>query len=292
MNFYETSQLRLFSDLVSDKGTTGQCVRGCFPVPTTVIRDGKRLCSYCLDDKYEKNFVYDEFDGKFECPAKLTNESCWANHLSPREFWIGTCCEAASRWKNSYYRQNDKVDDQMVKVLRKYYLETKRSFQEAEKESETCVRDIGSMQVKSFELERTAIEAELAARNAISKAEKAKKEAEDAKKKLEERKKKAENLQKRVRSVKKDYERTRKRMRLLSSELPEAYGRNCVTESVERSCPICFEEYAKGEDLEHQESALPCGHRFCFPCIVQCKECPTCRKKFTKRQIYKLFSNE
>ena len=102
MTFYETNGLYKFHDLVSEKGKTGVCAKGCFPVPTTVL-NGQRLCSRCADDHNEKKYKYDEFDGTFKCPASQTNEGCGADQLSPREFWIGTCCEAASRWKNDHF---------------------------------------------------------------------------------------------------------------------------------------------------------------------------------------------
>ena len=102
MTFYETKGLYKFYDLVSEKGKTGVCAKGCFPVPTTVL-NGERLCSRCADDESEKKYKYEEFDGTFKCPATQTNEGCGADQLSPREFWIGTCCEAASRWKNDHF---------------------------------------------------------------------------------------------------------------------------------------------------------------------------------------------
>lgn len=100
MSFYETSGLDVFHLLVTDKGTTGVCTKGCFPFPTTVIA-GRRFCSVHAADKEKKKYKYDEFDGKLKCPASLTGDGCLADQLSPREFWIGTCCEAASRWINT-----------------------------------------------------------------------------------------------------------------------------------------------------------------------------------------------
>jgi len=283
MSFYETSGLDVFHLLVTDKGTTGVCTKGCFPFPTTVI-GGRRFCSVHADDKEKKKHKYDEFDGKLKCPASLAGDGCLADQLSPREFWIGTCCEAASRWINTSGSDivDVSVDDQMVKVLRKYYLETKITSRDAEKESQNCARDFELTLEKSRELKQIAIEAERAAKDAKEKADNAERLAV---KHLQ----KEINQRKRAQTFRVDYEKTRKRMRFLSYELPEAYERNCETESVENSCAICFEDYTSGENNKHQESALPCGHRFCFSCIVDCKNCPTCRKKFTKKQIYKLF---
>jgi len=78
-----------------------------------------------------------------QCPA--TDKGCGADELSPRKFRIGTCCEAASRWKTDFYYSTTDVEDQMVKVLRKYYLETKKTFQETERENQTCSKEIASM---------------------------------------------------------------------------------------------------------------------------------------------------
>jgi len=53
-------------------------------------------------------------------------------------------------------------------------------------------------------------------------------------------------------------------------------------------CVICYEKYC---DQKRQECALPCGHRFCYPCldIMTPKTCPNCRKEFTMPELYKLF---
>ena len=112
----------------------------------------------------------------------------------------------------------------MVKVLRKYYLETKITFRDAEKESKKSARDFELTLEKSRELKQIAIEAERAAKDAKEKADNAE---QLAVKHLQ----KEINQRKRAQTFRVDYEKTRKRMRFLSYELPEAYERNCETES-------------------------------------------------------------
>ena len=95
--FTTNHQFENFRDLVSDRGACSTCdICDRFPVPTTLL-DDIRQCQDCAPD--DKNLKFDKFDGKFKCPAVLSNlKSCGADKLSPRDFWIGSCCDAASLW--------------------------------------------------------------------------------------------------------------------------------------------------------------------------------------------------
>ena len=111
----------------------------------------------------------------------------------------------------------------MMKVLRKYYLETKKTFVAARRKSQNCRTDYLMMRKEVNELDRNAMKAELAAKVAREKATKAEDE-------LKDHLKKTDGLRKRARTVEIDYEKTRKRLRFLSYEFPEVYERNCETD--------------------------------------------------------------
>ena len=62
--------------------------------------DGSRYCTRCakslLTAEVFKNAVFVKSDAKLRCPSK----SCEAKDLSFRDFYLGSCCKAASVWKN------------------------------------------------------------------------------------------------------------------------------------------------------------------------------------------------
>ena len=93
--------LQDFKDFVTYIGTSGKCVK-CerFPVPTAEI-DSQMTCYSCLSDFDLEKYKYTTLDVKFKCPAS----ACCATELSIREFWLGTCCDDASRWEASIGRE-------------------------------------------------------------------------------------------------------------------------------------------------------------------------------------------
>ena len=57
-------------------------------------------------------------------------------------------------------------------------------------------------------------------------------------------------------------------------------------------CGICTEQMGGG--AEKSMAAAPCGHAFCYDCLIAVGahngKCPTCRKEFTEAQIIKIYS--
>ena len=65
--------------------------------------DGKNLCEVCATKAYGSNFkeakdLYSEgSDAKLKCPAYDKEGSCKSEDIRIRKFYLGTCCEPASK---------------------------------------------------------------------------------------------------------------------------------------------------------------------------------------------------
>lgn len=73
----------------------------------------------------------------------------------------------------------------------------------------------------------------------------------------------------------------------LDEEPPAKQSKN-DEENEKLHCKVCFYPF----DDEHHEAVLTtCGHKACFNCLTTLRknECPSCRKKFTKGKILKIF---
>ena len=198
MSFDKKYIIKNFKDFVSHMGTTLKCFI-CQEGPATEI-DGRMTCYTCAED-LDVTKLYGEPDLKFKCPAS----ACDAVGLSTREFWVGTCCDDASRWKittnNDAATGSNGAD--MLKVLQKYFCETRKTKTTAEKAREEIS---GSLLISRSRVERTA-----------------RKAADDAQKEHDAIRVKYESSRKRERSAEDEYERTRKRFRFLTYEYDDVY---------------------------------------------------------------------
>ena len=70
--------------------------------------DSMVLCQDCLHSKYPENKTakLEVTDAKFKCPSGV--EKCNADQLSWEEFWVGACCENASRWTENFCKSYEK----------------------------------------------------------------------------------------------------------------------------------------------------------------------------------------
>ena len=175
-----------------------------------------------------------------------------------------------SHFSRIFYRidsVNGKLD--RIKLIESYYGDSKKNIQKAQetvfehekvkKNHEDQIRKISEESKKITKLLETAQTGVILSKTALAKAEE-----------------ESKMIKARMQFLYAD---------LVKSELQETTAeekpdKNC--------CNICLEKYSSPD---RQESALPCGHRFCFFCLSALKQktCPTCRKPFTVEQIYKLF---
>ena len=211
MSFDKTYLIKNFKDFVSHMGTTLKCFI-CQEGPATEI-DGRMTCYTCAED-LDVTKLYGEPELKFKCPAS----ACDAVGLSTREFWVGTCCDDASRWKintdNDAATGSNGAD--MLKVLQKYFCETRKTKITAEKAREEFSDSLLISRSKVANLMTVATKAEKAAKIA-------RKAADDAQRKHDAIRVKYESSRKRERSAEDDYERTRKRFRFLTYEYDDVY---------------------------------------------------------------------
>ena len=73
-----------------------------------------------------------------------------------------------------------------------------------------------------------------------------------------------------------------------SFKVPNFLNFELILRHLIEHCNICHEKY---NHRERKESALNCGHCFCFECLTTLanKLCPICRNNYTAEQIVKLF---
>jgi len=102
---------------------------------------------------------------------------------------------------------------------------------------------------------------------------------------IEEARKRLKAAQEKYENIKKTSEIAKKRIIFLVSD-----SLNTELGEVKPSCSICFEKY---EDPKRQETSLPCGHKFCYPCVTHFYgyTCPKCRQVFDWDKIIKNFQD-
>ena len=85
-----------------------------FRIPAETAQfDNKRLCRTCAEksnvDQIDglptpdlhlliESKRFDKSDAEFKCPVFATDGSCKSERISFREFYLGSCCEQASKW--------------------------------------------------------------------------------------------------------------------------------------------------------------------------------------------------
>ena len=209
-------------------------------------------------------------DAQFLCPGSSLNRSCGAKNLSFDDFFLGICCETASKWTDSVNNPYDKV-----KKIQLLFERCDKNVLNATKNVEKIRRDVNIHIERVYDAPMVNAKAEIALRDEKISLENAQKAFEESKTKIV----KAEEISKKRKA----------RMMILFEEMLKAERKSDAEEQPDKnSCNVCLENYSLPD---RQECALPCGHRFCYKCLceLQQKTCPTCRKNFSVAAIYKLF---
>ncbi|CAG5094368.1 Oidioi.mRNA.OKI2018_I69.XSR.g13493.t1.cds [Oikopleura dioica] len=286
-----------YPKFVNSYGKFGRCENCKYAVDSTAEIQGRRLCRECKDEKHPKSSAkFQETDATFKCPAK----SCGADKLSYREFYVGSCCDAAldrdvREEKNEELLLMQKIYHQSKadeKIFREKWEETNLSIYPAKMTVEDIEVKLYFAKEKLKMKEDDAAKAwekHLAKTNWRKKVQKrifiaAKSLAKEDNSDFEEEpveKRSKQNAEHNSRSSS-DEDSDAEENRATSPERPSFYSFVLTPR-----CMVCD----FGFDNEHQEAIItPCGHKACFNCISNLseKKCPKCKADFTDENVYKV----
>jgi hypothetical protein len=216
-------------------------------------------------------------DAKFRCPGSALNQSCGAENLSFDDFFLGSCCETALRW-------TDSVNDHYEKIKRIQFLyeDSNREINDHKKSLKTNTHRLDVYE-RHIEISRNKVEA---VKKQLMLAQDEVKRNEAC---LEKAKNEITKCEEKIAAGEETSRKRKARMMVFCAAMVDAEKVPKIdTDADKNTCNVCLENYSSPD---RQECALPCGHRFCYKCLLELpqKTCPTCRQDFTVDQIYKLF---
>ncbi|CAG5088373.1 Oidioi.mRNA.OKI2018_I69.PAR.g11820.t1.cds [Oikopleura dioica] len=267
-------------------GSIGKCSSCELVTKSTANIKGNRYCVCCASKKFpeeSKKAKFEKTDAKFKCYAGRS-KGCGADQLNYREFYVGTCCENAALRADDYRYET-------LKIVNEIFEETRDEEGIVEKRVEDAEKQVESSR-KVMEVDQKLVEEVL-------------KKAQESSQAFEEAKVDAEKCKEELAKIRKWRKKVQKRSLVLSkaamkednsdaessgeSDEPETKKSKGGEENNEDdNCKICCEVFSEAHPLA---ALTACGHIACFNCLSNLpqKTCPTCRKKFTKRNILKLF---
>ncbi|CBY17761.1 unnamed protein product [Oikopleura dioica] len=140
MKFFYTQIIPVPDNCVAEFGSRGLCSR-CKRAyeESTVVEKGHGLvvdkvyCRKCasLELKEDEKQEFEKTDAKFKCPSEI--QKCDANQLSYEEFYVGTCCENASRWTDK------KRKLERLEIVNEIYKRSRFAESEAERDAERAM---------------------------------------------------------------------------------------------------------------------------------------------------------
>ncbi|CAG5105256.1 Oidioi.mRNA.OKI2018_I69.chr1.g1966.t2.cds [Oikopleura dioica] len=248
---------RRLEEFVTSYGNFGKCFNCDDPCESTGVIRGRRFCEGCKELNYPKeDTIFRESDATFKCRA----ENCGAEKLSFREFFIGSCCEAAlAKEPYDFIAAKDEHE-----IINKIYLQTKK-----ERHSSLTASFFAKRELRS-------------ARESLKKAQENVLTAED----------KCKSTALNVCKLRSLHEKSEKRVLLVTKvafqrhEWPAAKKARHDEVNEKHQCRICLHPY---DDDRQEAIIIPCAHKFCFYCIAALheKKCPNCRAYFTVKDVYK-----
>jgi len=260
--------MTIHASFVTDFGTRGKCVNCVNASEFTAEIDSKIYCKSCGSRKFTKSSVkYEKTDAIFACPASISGKQrCSVTELTYDEYYVGSCCENAAQWT---YKTGKLFRQKTVQLI----------YENARKDEDTAETRLENADKKVAE-----------ARNLL---EKATQNQINSDRSLGEKKKWRKTVQKRAlflaNEAMKEDNSDLEADETDEKEIENRKKRKMDDEEADKlTCKVCLEKY----DNEHIEATIiPCGHKSCFQCLSSLprKNCPTCRARFTKRNLYKLY---
>ncbi|CAG5098986.1 Oidioi.mRNA.OKI2018_I69.XSR.g16147.t1.cds [Oikopleura dioica] len=262
----------IFPGMLISYGKFGKCVgTECDGVPLgTAEIQGRNLCGVCATEEYGSDFLetedtsFEQSDAKFKCPAYGKEGSCNSKMVSIDVFYLGTCCEPASK----VFVENKKAQEKQLKVVHHFY--------RIEFENVHCSKNF----FESTKCQMKGIEDEIQ-RDQEALEEKMKKVEED-KKILEGKKKHLERMNQNHEASKRQLIKNEnvkndvlKRLKQLSYQYHSVATKLSLDEDVEAKenrkdfeyCKACGENY---NETDRRKSFLPtCGHVACLKCFEE-----------------------
>ncbi|CAG5098380.1 Oidioi.mRNA.OKI2018_I69.XSR.g15615.t1.cds [Oikopleura dioica] len=239
-------------DSVTSIGKFGKCEgTECDGVPAETIEINKeRLCQICAKKKHGdaalQGKTFDKSDAVFKCPAFSTDGSCNSDKISFHEFYLGSCCEQASKWLTD----NDKARKKKLDVIAKLHEDIEREKKRTKRECEEVKKSNAQMEnlqrLKKVSIERTL------------------KEIEEIDRKLGKKREVQEAMEKKLEEKDREMDIVSKRYKQLSYEYHEITKKDDEKEEEEENsgaatCQVCFEKYS--DDYESRKWLLRhCGH--------------------------------
>ncbi|CAG5106214.1 Oidioi.mRNA.OKI2018_I69.chr1.g2742.t1.cds [Oikopleura dioica] len=268
---------------VTSYGSIGKCSSCGYAVKKTANINGERYCGSCALEKFPENksAKFEETDAKFKCYAGVNGKSCGADQLSYREFYIGTCCKDAAHTGGSLYKY------ERAEIVNEIYKDVREEEGIAEKKAEDAKKKVA-------ETAKMIKESEKVVNEALKNVEKANAAFIDAQKAEEESNAelgKIKTFRRKVQTRSLFLTEDAMNEDNTTAEPPEPKkSRKAPEEDNKPKCRICFELF----DENHPKAVLTsCGHTACLNCLSSLpqKTCPSCRKKFTKRNILQVFED-
>ncbi|CAG5113089.1 Oidioi.mRNA.OKI2018_I69.chr2.g7232.t1.cds [Oikopleura dioica] len=118
---------------VTSYGQFGKCEGSeCDGVPEETIKiNDERLCRTCAiksnSNLHLQGKTFDKSDAEFKCPAFSSDGSCKSEKISFSEFYLGSCCEQASKWLTENEKARKKENPHHEKPSCRGQARTKRS---------------------------------------------------------------------------------------------------------------------------------------------------------------------
>ncbi|CAG5113136.1 Oidioi.mRNA.OKI2018_I69.chr2.g7276.t1.cds [Oikopleura dioica] len=279
----------IFPGAITSYGQFGMCQGSdCDGVPSETVKIGnERFCEKCAKTKHSISkttlfYKFEKSDAEFKCPSFTETGSCKSRKISFREFFLGSCCEKASKWLTT----NEKAQRKKLAVIREFHVQAKGEKTKAKNKLDDKKKKIEEIENSQVYRKKTIREISKTIQETDKEIAETKKVQEKTEEILKQKDEKLQFVAKRYKQVSYEY-----------------YGVSCQeykadeNENAGKKCRVCMEEY--GDDWFKNKMVLRgCGHVACRRCLEQIiyndddederGRCPHCRQWFYEGTMIKI----